>query len=73
LGNETVRVMDVANSTLLGPIEVPALATPAPPPTASLSLWVLFVVALLTLGGVAGVGALVFGGRARPTSASSDG
>jgi len=73
LGNGTVRVMDGANSTLLGPIEVPALATPAPPATASLSLWVLLAVALLTLGGVVGVGALVFGGRARPTSASSDG
>ena len=66
-GTGTFVVTDEAHSTLLGPVPVPALATSAPSPTASLSPLVLAAVALLAVGAVVGTGATVVGGRARPS------
>jgi len=72
-GNASLRVTDEANATLLGPISIPALLSPAPPVTASLSPIVLVAVALLVVGAVVGMVALVFGGRTRSEPAPADG
>lgn len=72
-GNGTVRVTDEANTTLLGPTAVPALASPTPAATAALSPFVLAAVALLAVGAVLGMMVLVFGGRTRRAPASTDG
>ncbi|MGA3022677.1 MAG: hypothetical protein ABSE66_07765 [Thermoplasmata archaeon] len=72
-GDGTLEVTDKAHSTLLGPVPVPAVATPAPPPTASLSPLVLAATLLLVVGAVVGMGTLLFGGRTRPSPAPTDG
>jgi hypothetical protein len=66
-GSGSVVVMDEAQTTLLGPVSVPALATSTPPSTASLSPFVLAAVALLTVGAVVGMVTIMTGGRARPS------
>ena len=73
-GNGTFRVMDAANTTLLGPTSVPALAVASTPATpASLSPLALAAVALVAVGGCLGIAVLLFGGRSRPTPALDDG
>jgi len=76
-GNGTFRVLDEANTTLIGPVSIPAVGSSGPVsvpvPTTSLSPLVLLVIALLAVGGATGIGAVSFGGRTRPASAPSDG
>lgn len=72
-GTGTLRVSDAANDTLLGPVEVFALAPPVVTPAASLSPAVLAAVALLAVGGIVGMAVLVLGGRSRPTAGSAEG
>ena len=78
-GNGTVRVADEANSTLLGPISIPAVASPAPTPASvpassdALSPLVVLAILLLAAGGILGMAALSLGGRTRPAPAPNDG
>ena len=65
-GNGTVRVLDEANATVLGPIAIPALASPSAPPAASLPPLVLVAVALLSVAALLGIVSVLLGGRARP-------
>jgi hypothetical protein len=74
-GSGTVTVRDEANTTLLGPIAIPALsaASSSPSPAAaSLSPFALLAVVLLVVGAVGGMGTLLYGGRARPARARTD-
>jgi hypothetical protein len=72
-GNGTLTVEDLANTTLLGPVPVSAPGAAAPSPTPSLSPLALLAVALLAVGAVVGMGALLLGGRARPPPLRADG
>jgi len=65
-GNASVRLTDEANDTLLGPIEIPAVASPAAPAAASLSPFALLAVAVLAVAAVVAILSLIYGGRSRP-------
>ena len=66
----SVTVFDGAGASVLGPLSVPPVGTSLTN-SSSLSPFALLAVALLTVGGVGGVGALLVGGRPRPASAAS--
>lgn len=72
-GNATVRITDLSNTTLLGPIVLPALATPASAPIASLSLLEIVAVGILAASAVLGMVALSARGRKPASSGSGEG
>ena len=68
----TLTVLDGAGSKLLGPLAVTSTATGPAASASSLSPLAEAVVALLAAGGLAGMVALLSGGRPRPSSAAGD-
>ncbi len=73
LENGTVTVVDLADTTLLGPVPLLAPVASAPSSTPSLSSLALVAIVLLAVGAVVGMAALLLGGRARPSSPRTDG
>ena len=71
--NGTLTVEDLAHTTLLGPVPVSTPGAAAPSSTPSLSPLALVAVALLVVGAVVGMAALLLGGRARPSPPRTDG
>lgn len=64
-----LTVVDTAGTALLPPMTVPAVANGTATNSRSLSPLALAGVALLAVGGLGGVGALLYGGRPKPTPA----
>jgi len=73
LANSTLTVEDLSNTTLLGPVPMLAPGAASPSSTPSLSPLALVAVALLAVGAVVGMAALLLGGRARPSPPRTDG
>lgn len=71
-GNASYRVLDQANSTLIGPVAFPALSSPVAPATAALPPLVLLGLAGLGASAVVGMVALAVGGRVRPEAPPTD-
>jgi len=70
-GGGTLAVVDAAGTPLLGPWAVPAVTTGSPARSASLSPLAAAGVAFLAVGGIGGIGALLYGGRPRPSPTPS--
>ncbi len=65
----TLTVVDEAGVALLGPMTVPAVGTGSTTSAPSLSPLALAGVTLLAVGGIGGIGALLYGGRPRRSPA----
>ena len=67
----TLTIQDAAGTVLFGPVGLPTSSAGAPGPSAGpLPTAALAAVALLGVGGFTGIGALLYGGRAKPSPAA---